>query len=57
LYGAWYLAIYLVGLLIVYFVHDILGLDRPGVVAVTAPATAVLGFLGARRLFREAQEE
>jgi putative flippase GtrA len=55
LYGAWYLVVYLVGLLVVYVVHDMLGLDRLAVVSVTVPTTAVLGFLGARRLFREPQ--
>jgi putative flippase GtrA len=51
IYGAWYLAVYLVGLGVVYVAHDILGLDRLVIVAVTVPTTAVLGFIGARRLF------
>jgi putative flippase GtrA len=52
IYGAWYLLVYLVGLGVVYIVHDRLGLDRWAIVAVTVPTTAVLGFLGARRLFQ-----
>ena len=52
IYGAWYLVVYLVGLGVVYVVHDVLGLDRWIIVAVTVPTTAVLGFLGARRLFQ-----
>ena len=51
-YGAWYLLVYVVGLGVVYLVHDVLGLDRWAIVAVTVPTTAVLGFLGARRLFQ-----
>jgi putative flippase GtrA len=51
IYGAWYLVVYVVGLGVVYLVHDVLGLDRLAIVAVTVPTTAVLGFLGARRLF------
>jgi putative flippase GtrA len=51
IYGAWYLLVYLVGLGVVYVVHNLLGLDRWAIVAVTVPTTAVLGFLGARRLF------
>jgi putative flippase GtrA len=50
-YGAWYLIVYLVGLGVVYVIHDRLGLDRWVIVAVTVPTTAVLGFIGARRLF------
>jgi putative flippase GtrA len=52
IYGGWYLVVYLVGLGVVYVVHDVLGLDRWIIVAITVPTTAVLGFLGARRLFR-----
>ena len=52
LYGAWNLLVYLVGLGVVYVVHDVLGLDRWVIVAVTVPTTAILGFLGARRLFQ-----
>jgi len=51
LYAAWYLLVYVVGLGVVYVVHDILGMDRWVIVAVTVPTTAILGFLGARRLF------
>jgi putative flippase GtrA len=52
IYGAWYLLVYVVGLGVVYLAHDVLGLDRWAIVAVTVPTTAVLGFLGARRLFQ-----
>jgi putative flippase GtrA len=51
IYAAWYLLVYLVGLGVVYLVHDVLGMDRLVIVAVTVPTTAILGFLGARRLF------
>jgi len=51
IYGAWYLLVYLVGLGVVYLAHDVFGLDRWVIVAVTVPTTAILGFIGARRLF------
>jgi putative flippase GtrA len=51
IYAAWYLFVYLVGLGVVYVVHDRLGLDRWVIVVVTVPTTAILGFIGARRLF------
>jgi putative flippase GtrA len=52
IYGAWYLVVYLVGLGVVYVVHDVLGLDGWIIVAISVPTTAVLGFIGARRLFQ-----
>jgi putative flippase GtrA len=51
-YGAWYLLLYLVGLAVVYFVHDVLGQDRFVIVAVTIPTSAALSFVGARFLFQ-----
>jgi len=51
LYALWYALVYLVGLGVVYLLHDGLGLDRPVVVVLTLATTATLGFAGARRLF------
>jgi putative flippase GtrA len=50
-YAAWYVVVYFVGLGLVFELRDLLGLDRVVVVGVTAGTTAILSYLGARRLF------
>jgi putative flippase GtrA len=50
-YAVWYLVVYVIGLGIVYVLHERLGLERWLVVAVTAAGTAGLSYLGARYLF------
>jgi hypothetical protein len=52
MYAAWYASVYVAGLVVVYVTHDVLGLSRLAIVTLTVPTTALLGFLGARRLFK-----
>jgi len=50
-YGAWYLAVYAFGLVLVYLLHDRLLLGAIEVAAATFIVTAGLSFIGARFLF------
>jgi putative flippase GtrA len=50
-YAAWYLVVYVIGLGLVYVLHDRFGLERWAVVIGTAGCTAGLSYLGARYLF------
>lgn len=52
-YAAWYVFIYLVGLVVVSVADQGLGLSRWAIVALTIAVSATLGFLGARRLFHD----
>jgi putative flippase GtrA len=50
-YAGWYVAVYAIGLGLVYALHDVLGFERWAVVVLTAVGTASLSYLGARHLF------
>ena len=50
-YVGWYLTVYVLGLGVVYVLHDQLALGNTTVAGVTFVATAGLSFLGARLLF------
>lgn len=56
-YMGWYLAVYVVGLGLVYVLHDRLLLGNLAVAAVTFLVTAGLSFLGARFLFEQGSRD
>ena len=49
-YAGWYVAVYALGLGMVYLLSDRMGLDRLLVVGITVVSTAAVSYLGARRL-------